>query len=1155
MLFYSFKTLVFRDATSARTVKTIGFLFLIFSVVSLLTVFVLIRSDYLLPHWLPIGFLATCIILVILVLVLFFKRKTVWRRDEKKVIESLVLGSIKLQFATVARKSKSINKNKIRVPWNFFVAIDKEPASSVMGELGYVEFGDRVRHKGICLSVWASQTALAYRIEIESGVDLSFDIVDPLTKMLMNYRPTLAINSIFLEMELGGQSPNPENETGDVLLLNSLMNAMLVKVGLDCPIHVTLVGLDKLPDLYRAALLTESITEQNIFGGFLDPHSDKIANIVNDYFDALTLQITNAQLPALKAQLSPEFSSSLINAPLQMQIVRAQLSPQILSLCQALPPRKKSLNLQSIVFVGSRKGQRLLDPLSRISGQRFFSQQVVGAAEEKVSYQITSVNSAALASLYDTESFSVKQNPISVFKENLWAWTTTIILIVALVGFEYSFWNQHKLIKQANAVVGATFDDYYTKYEEKENDPNQTGSSLKDTIVLLNTLKLALGEYQKVKSFWYENYLPTGSLEQFYRNIYQEELVGRFQKALNDYMQADLYAHYQVEDGTKIIKLLYLESIFNSNQKLNEPELISYFVQSMREEGEVKVSFLKVVNGILKDLFTFNSPNLTFRNLDRNNLFTDAIKEMNAVEIIYEALLAEPKYKKPLRLSALVGPHFSEVFESRDPNTDFTTPIAFTKIGFDEFFKGGEPHDLNKALIMYSTAVGGLTLSEIDYLRQRISEKYVIEYIDIWTSFLMGIQLRKVGEWHEARSLLESLTTITSNPLEGLISTLQTNTDLSEAKVVLAQADSTKKTDAGLAGTDEINTTVIADGPKILAARKISDAFEIYVSEMTPNGEKKTQFDLFLKYARDINIWLNEASRAKSGIGKYLFDQLSASGNTNALVKLNNFSVLTEIKLLREFGLDLASELDRGAMDYVHKYLEAQWRKSVLLPYNNLVKSSFPFNYNATRDLSLETFYKIFSPMGSIETFKRDFLSSYSFPDGSFKPRSTFLQTGLSELGPVASLQLKQAAKISETMFLDGKPNLDFQIRSGFMDASLSKILLSSGKTLYQFSHGPVSWSQQSWPLVGIKDNDLNLRLYERSRNVFDETTQGPWSWFRLGTKGKVQLSPSLGVIEVVFAGERGQSILQFQTSTYQNPFSATFFSGFHLPDTLFSAQ
>ena len=274
MLFYSFKTLVFRDATSARTVKTIGFLFLIFSVVSLLTVFVLIRSDYLLPHWLPIGFLATCIILVILVLVLFFKRKTVWRRDEKKVIESLVLGSIKLQFATVARKSKSINKNKIRVPWNFFVAIDKEPASSVMGELGYVEFGDRVRHKGICLSVWASQTALAYRIEIESGVDLSFDIVDPLTKMLMNYRPTLAINSIFLEMELGGQSPNPENETGDVLLLNSLMNAMLVKVGLDCPIHVTLVGLDKLPDLYRAALLTESITEQNIFGGFLDPHSD-----------------------------------------------------------------------------------------------------------------------------------------------------------------------------------------------------------------------------------------------------------------------------------------------------------------------------------------------------------------------------------------------------------------------------------------------------------------------------------------------------------------------------------------------------------------------------------------------------------------------------------------------------------------------------------------------------------------------------------------------------------------------------------------------------------------------------------------------------------------------------------------------------------------
>ena len=92
--------------------------------------------------------------------------------------------------------------------------------------------------------------------------------------------------------------------------------------------------------------------------------------------------------------------------------------------------------------------------------------------------------------------------------------------------------------------------------------------------------------------------------------------------------------------------------------------------------------------------------------------------------------------------------------------------------------------------------------------------------------------------------------------------------------------------------------------------------------------------------------------------------------------------------------------------------------------------------------------------------------------------------------------------QISEAMFVDGKPYLAFNIRTGYLENALSKLTISSGVTLHQYSHGPVFWAEQTWPAAGIQDSDLQLRLFQRSRTVVNDSYTGPWSWFRLARSG-----------------------------------------------------
>ncbi|MFN3607217.1 MAG: type VI secretion protein IcmF/TssM N-terminal domain-containing protein, partial [Cypionkella sp.] len=337
-----------------------------------------------------------------------------------------------------------------------------ENRSSVMAELGYVSFGEEVVHKGLVFSTWTSPTAIAYRIEIEQGTDLSFDLLNIVLGLLFKYRPSMAINSAFVELELAGVMQTSAIETGNISNINRILNVATYTFGIEVPVHVAVVGLEHMLDLSRAAVLTGHLNDGVMFGGFLSLEEADLSKRIDLLFDDLVQSLTAAQFTALQKQLLPEFSAAILNAPFQLALLQTQLRTRLMSLAQALPPRQNILNIQSIVFIGGRAGMRAVDPLSQVTGNRFFATAPVKVDLDRSPDSVTTENAGLVAAAYHREGFLVAPNPRYSLQRFLSA-TVWSFALFAMVGiFSFIVWENHRAYGAVNARLKTEFTTYFS---------------------------------------------------------------------------------------------------------------------------------------------------------------------------------------------------------------------------------------------------------------------------------------------------------------------------------------------------------------------------------------------------------------------------------------------------------------------------------------------------------------------------------------------------------------------------------------------------------------------------------------------------------------------------------------------------------------------
>lgn len=1088
--------------------------------------------------------------LVVGIVVLIF-RKRIWERDAvAEELRGLRTAATK-QFLQARVRARIIDRNPMAVPWYLFLAMEKEDRSTVMAELGYVAFGDPLEHKGVVFTTWTSPTAVAYRIEVAPGTDLSFDLLNVVLRLIFKNRPSLAINAAFIEYELAGLMQTAVTETGNVSTINRILNVACYQFGVDVPVHVTLVGLEHLPDVARAALLTDHLDSGVIFGGFLSPDEPDLPSRVDRLFQELIQSLNASQFTALQKQLAPDFCASLLNAPFQLTLIQAQLRDRMTGLAQPLPPRREPLNLQSLVFVGARAGMPAVDPLSQVTGQRFFSAAPVTAGREVVPNSVTTENAGLLATAYHRESFVAEPNRRFAYQASLNAILVSLVLFGITGFFGLVIWDNYRAYSAVNERLNGAFGEFYENAAKITTD----GDYLVERVLLLQPIRVGLDDYEALDAQFYRRMLPNWSMKNIYKRLYDEELTNGLQASLVSFLEKETFAFNALGDGVELIRLASFEAQLHDDQTGYEGALIDYFTEGLAQQGEVSGVFQKQLDETLQDLFALNQPPKS-RNESLRTVVAKTLSGLDTAELLYASLMRRSAYAERVDLRQLVGPRFFEVFVPIEDPQGYLVPRGYTRAGFDSLFEDGGMPELSEILNSYEQVIGDLDNATENAILRRVAQTYTADYIARWSAFLSALKLREAEGWGDAQVLMQALTDSSENPIDRLVSALSDNTDIKVLLETVAAATPVAATEEAAATTGQTTMPQLApasSSAEAATAFNIRAAFRPYLDALLSDGEQKSQFDLFLSYARNVNLWLREAASAPNGAGQFLFERFKNAESANPLAVLNAFVVRSELDIIRNFGGSIATTLDDSAMQFVYEFIDGQWQRQIVGPHGASLMLTFPFDAFSDVDFPLTEFGDLFAPGGKLAMFDTTYLSRFKTENGLLLPQSTFLLTGNADLTQEAKLAFTRFEQITEAMFSEDKPYLDFSVRTGFMSNNLSQLTVSSGVTLHQFQHGPVFWDKQTWPVAGIQDSDLTLRFSARSRAVFNETYKGPWSWFRLVQDGSPSLNPSLGLAEASFAGDAGNVSLQFDAAVRSNPFGPGFFSEITIPESLFA--
>jgi type VI secretion system protein ImpL len=212
------------------------------------------------------------------------------------------------------------------------------------------------------------------------------------------------------------------------------------------------------------------------------------------------------------------------------------------------------------------------------------------------------------------------------------------------------------------------------------------------------------------------------------------------------------------------------------------------------------------------------------------------------------------------------------------------------------------------------------------------------------------------------------------------------------------------------------------------------------------------------------------------------------------------------------------------------------------------VTGRYPFVPDATNDIPLDDFARLFSPGGLIDGFFNTQLRPYVDMSGAnWTPHSV---NGVpAPVAPADLAQFQRAAVIRDLFFGAGAntPTVRFDITPVSLDNGAKQVTLDLGGTTVTYAFGPPRATQITWPgQTGMS----SVRL------VFDPapstgtgafTASGPWALFRL-FEGRLQQSGSADRYDLAFQSGQRQATFEIRAGSVQNPFAPGLLRNFQCP-------
>lgn len=556
----------------------------------------------------------------------------------------------------------------------------------------------------------------------------------------------------------------------------------------------------------------------------------------------------------------------------------------------------------------------------------------------------------------------------------------------------------------------------------------------------------------------------------------------------------------------------------------------------------------------------------------------EVLRRIPMQQRVYMAMKATARnvLVRPLDLQNEIGPAFNQVFtpvqaSSESPSSNDRTVVydstsqplvidaLFTAKGFRDYF---DPQSKDVAdLAMVDQWVLGerdsINYSEEDkkVLGERINELYITDYIDTWRRALNQFE---VGEFNDIQNGVAVLETVigTSAPFRRLLETVKDNSEIyAPAGAVTAVA----QTASNAAGTPQtqapdaeiVQAASLPPGSLQASSLRITKTFAPLSAMLLSRNGEPSSYDEVMRGVGALYEYLKSVQdspdRGKTAL-QVVLDRFELKG-ADPISALQRMAASLPEPMNRHIA-KLAQQAEQVLMVEALRELEKRWDSEIYRFYAERLAPRYPFNPASRQDVALDDFEKFFGPQGLLQTFTDKYLNIFLRDNlnalYSEKLGQSLVRTDVFD-------QLEAANRIRDAFFNSrGALNVQFTVQPLGMTANTGSSLLNVDGQLIPYRHGPSTTIGLIWPNT-LSDGAISkLTLVNGSGGSGEISAKGPWSLFRLLSRGQLTGSTASSV-DLSFTVGNGTMRYRFTADKANNPFTQKIFSGFSLPRMLLS--
>ncbi|WP_281647496.1 type VI secretion system membrane subunit TssM [Parendozoicomonas sp. Alg238-R29] len=406
---------------------------------------------------------------------------------------------------------------------------------------------------------------------------------------------------------------------------------------------------------------------------------------------------------------------------------------------------------------------------------------------------------------------------------------------------------------------------------------------------------------------------------------------------------------------------------------------------------------------------------------------------------------------------------------------------------------------------------------------QEMEEFYFQRYAEFWQQFLATLSLRKVISGTQLSSLLLKLGTPGQSPLEELIETVVTNTQLiKDTQVatddVKSKDNTTKKNgvpknpsgklSGGVAGLlKKKETYPETSNAQTLIMGGMARRFSDYTRYKEDTGKSTGAMDAVTQLLHQLYSAVHPALTGVGG-SAHSFKLMKAQlGGSNDAVPWG--TVLIEglpdapRQLMNDVYIAVLKRLFQGAAEQIN----TAWQSYVRPIWEGSLENSYPFN-SGGKDAAPAVVEAFFGKGGVFDEFTTNCLNPFTVTHVDSNGRTEFIPKSFLEVSvPLVPAIWKQASIASDLRRLlfstSSRMELDLEVRVETMSPKATLLRLDSDSGVLTGRHGPSQWQLFKWT-GSSPDVPLVQSLFSDDLLLAEQIWRGPWRWFRWLESGRV---------------------------------------------------